>query len=543
MVEFGYLNLLLTVWNGNDVISIQPFNVLIYDDYMGGASSFIELIQELQRLIENMVIDLNDAIKITEKGKPDGVASLDKDGKLPVIQLPKEFEEFLKHIDHTVFEHHVHGLKLDDDGLLMYLDKNDNWQYVGFSDTGVGGASPLNAEIEVKDGIAKITYIGIPTVAQSKWSTGDRITSYFLLNGTTFTGTSFPVSLLGVHTLYYKDSNGVEYVKPFNVTSAMLGKPNVDIKVDDGYVTVTIPTTVNVATKKWAKGSRDIPYFAYNGTVFTGNTFQVTEVGTYTVYIKTATGVEYVYVVDVTQDMLPIISKPSIRVTNIPFHYDTIAGYSATFYVKDSNYKIVKFKDYNSSTYVNLDTPIEKGVEKFYSGISYSIDFSLTSNKNKSIIFGFENEIGQRAELHLYADNNYLYFWIDDGNAGISTILESSSLNKSTSISFPSSINGRIIDTIGVSDNAVMYRNEYTKNVTIPSSIQTLFPIYANSYELENVTVLSSNVQYIPYGDIDSFKNSVKQVIMKSMNNSTTKDFVDRHKNNSAYKLTFQSTN
>ena len=305
MVEFGYLNLLLTVWNGHEVISIQPFNVLVYDDYMGGASSFIELIQELQRLIESMIVELNDAIKVTEKGQPNGVATLDKDGKIPVIQLPKEFEAFLEHIDHTVFEHQVHGLKLDDDGLLMYLDNNNNWQYVGFSDTGVGGVSQLQAEIEVKDGTAKVTYIGIPTVAQSKWSTGDNTTNHFLLNGTTFTGATFPVSSLGIHTLYYKDSNGIEYVKPFNVTSAMLGKPSVDIEADDGYVIVTIPPSTNVSVKKWAKGNRDVSYFAYNGTVFTSNTFQVTETGAYTIYIKTATNVEYVYVFEVTETMLP----------------------------------------------------------------------------------------------------------------------------------------------------------------------------------------------------------------------------------------------
>ena len=544
MVEFGYLNLLLTVWNGDKVISIQPFNVMVYDDYMGGASSFIELIQELQRLIENMVGDLNNTVKLTDKGVPNGVASLDELGKIPLVQMPQEFQGFLDHINHTVFEHRVHGLGLDEDEQLMYQDNNGDWQYIGFSPTGVGGGATqtVSASISVADSVATVVYSGVPTVVQSKWSTGDNSISYFTLNGSSFTGNTFPISSTGIHTLYYKDSNGLEYVKTFNVTMDMIARPNVTIKVEDGWVTVTIPHNVSTSIKKWAKGAQTVSYFAYNGTVFTGNTFQVAEVGTYTVYIKTITGLEYVYVFEVTQAMLPVISKPEIRVVSTPVSIDSIASYSIRFYVKDSYYKIVKFKNYNSTVYNTLTTPIPIGEESHYNGLGYSIDFSLTSNKNKSFIFGFENEIGLKTELHLYADNNYLFYWIDNGEATLATILKNSHLNTSSNITFPSTINNRIINSIGQPWNGVMAYNEHTKTITIPESVQTLYPIYERAYLLESVTILNPNLMYVPYNNSNSFRYSAKTVTLKASNNSSTNEFYNTYKNSSMYKLAFQAT-
>lgn len=545
MVEFGYLNLLLTVYQGNDVISIQPFNVLVYDDYMGGASSFIDLIQELQKLIENMVIDLNNAIKLTEKGVANGVATLDANGKVPLKQLPAEFDALLEHITQTVFEHQVHGLKIDDDGLMMYKDKNGNWQYVGFSDTGVGGGTTdlLQAEIVVEDGIATVTYTGKPTVNTSKWATGDRQITYFLLNGTTFTGATFPVSSLGIHTLYYKDSNGVEYVKVFNVTADMMGKPNVDIDVNDGFVTVTPPSNLGISIKKWAKGSRTVSYFAYNGTVFTGNTLEVTEIGTYTVYIKTTTGLEYVYEFEVTQEMLPPVSNIAMKVTTLSLWNNSTNAFIVISKVKDDNYAIVKVKNATDTTYVDLNYPLEAGKEHSYMDFNKPIDFSLSSNRNREIVIGFENSNGNRTEWTLYADSNYIYYWDNMSNeASLAFLQVNSSAWNSSSITFPSSIKGKTITKIGELDNITMINNDKVTTLTIPSSIKNLYPIFSKSSKLTTVNVLNSNMEYNKGSWAYAFTESTNQITLKAKTSSTTQTFVQERQGDPLYKLKFQAT-
>ena len=539
MVEFGYLNLLLTVWNGHEVISIQPFNVLVYDDYMGGASSFIELIQELQRLIESMVGDLNNTVKLTDKGIPNGVASLDELGKIPLVQMPQEFQGFLDHINHTVFEHRVHGLGLDEDEQLMYQDNNGDWQYIGFSPTGVGGGATqtVSASISVADSVATVVYSGVPTVVQSKWSTGDNSISYFTLNGSSFTGNTFPISSTGIHTLYYKDSNGLEYVKTFNVTMDMIARPNVTIKVEDGWVTVTIPPNTSTSIKKWAKGNQTIAYFAYNGTTFTGNSFEVTEVGTYTVYIKTTTGLEYVYTFEVTEAMLPIISKPEISVYTFSGLGSQPANYSISITIKDIGYKIIKFKNSNSNTYTLMSNPIETGVEK--SVWLEDIDFSLISNRNKEFIYGFENEIGEKSLITVYADSQYIYYWIDNEEVTLINGLFINNNFTSALLTFPSTIKGKSITTIGSVGNSVFGYRDKIQNLTIPSSIKTLYPIFHNS-SLTTVNVLSVDMEYktglFNWYAFDSPDNTI---VFKASNNSTTKSFVQMK---NSPKFVFQAT-
>lgn len=321
MVEIGYNTCILVIQDANGTVSIQPFVVVISDDLTGGAGSYIELIQDLINLIDDLVLDLDSTIKLSEKGVANGVASLDATGKIPQNQLPKVIDAYLAHITETVWKNQSHGFRIDADGIGQYEYELNSWQNIGFASTASGGGNFLNAEVTVADGLATVEYFGLPSVVTQKWMNGDRNLTYFNTQGNVFTGLTFPVTVSGLHTLYYQDSNGNKYTRVFNVNSADLNNPQIMVDVEDSVATVTIDRPVTV--KKWAQGIRDIAYFQYNGTTFTGNTFNVTDVGFYSVYAKEATGEESVYVFEVTNDM---IITPVINLTVV----DSVANVTHT---------------------------------------------------------------------------------------------------------------------------------------------------------------------------------------------------------------------
>lgn len=312
MVETGINETLLVVYEGDKTVSIQPFPVVIYDDFKGGAGSFVELIQELQNKINGLVMDLTQTIRIAEKGKPNGVATLDASGKIPFAQLPSQIDAYIDHITHTVWKNQVHGLRLNDDGILQYKTGNGSWQNVNFAEDAVSGGGAgtqlLDVSISKINGVVTLMYKGVPTVQLQKIAKGDFEKPYFLTNGSTFTGTSFTVSELGLYTLYYKDSNGNDYIRLFNIEASHLPTPEVSVIVANGDATVNISSPTSV--KKWAQGSQNVGYFQSQGNVFTGNTFKVDSVGIYTIYYKTTTGIEYVYEFSVLSQQLtqPIIT-------------------------------------------------------------------------------------------------------------------------------------------------------------------------------------------------------------------------------------------
>lgn len=360
MIETGINETLLVVYEGDKTVSIQPFPVVIYDDFKGGAGSFVELIQELQNKINGLVMDLTQTIKIAEKGKPNGVATLDSSGKIPFAQLPSQIDAYIDHIKHTVWKNQVHGLRLNDDGILQYKTSNGSWQNVGFAEDATSGGGTgvqfLDVEISKNNGVITLTYTGVPTVQLQKIAKGDYNKPYFLTNGSTFTGTSFTVTELGLYTLYYKDSNGLEYVKLFNIDASNLVTPTVSVTVNNGDVTVDISTSISI--KKWAKGSQTIAYFQSQGTVFTGNTFVVDSVGVYTVYYKTTAGVEYVYEFNVIDSMLKDES-----ISALPSYTEfTIGTIKAILLEPDTGLTIIpkwgsdKFDNAGSNIYSTTDT-------------------------------------------------------------------------------------------------------------------------------------------------------------------------------------------
>lgn len=306
MIEFGYNIALLVVMEGNTAISIQPFVTLILDENIGGAGSYAELILELIRRINELMQELQDRIKLEEKGSPNGVATLDEEGKIPNEQLPMLLLDALEHIKHTIYKDGVHGLRVNHDGILQYLNESNEWVDVILANDAVGKGDGvnqfLNVSIKVENGKVDLTYYGIPTVTSQKWTKGDYNLTYFESEGIPFNGNDFIVNEVGIHTLWYQDSNGNKYNKVFNVTAEDLNRPNFNVEVIDGVVTVDVNRPLTL--KKWDKGQRDVPYFQANGNVFTGSAFEVTESGFYTIYVKDNDNNEYVHIFEVTDEML-----------------------------------------------------------------------------------------------------------------------------------------------------------------------------------------------------------------------------------------------
>lgn len=71
-------------------------------------------------------------------------------------------------------------------------------------------------------------------------------------------------------------------------------------------VTVSIEDESEIILKKWASGTQEATYFLDNGTEFTENTFEVTENGNYTIYVKDKGNLETIKHLTVTkQDSTP----------------------------------------------------------------------------------------------------------------------------------------------------------------------------------------------------------------------------------------------
>nr|WP_306812813.1 S-layer homology domain-containing protein [Paenibacillus soyae] len=81
-----------------------------------------------------------------------------------------------------------------------------------------------------------------------------------------------------------------------------------------GTVTVTAATDgtgSDIVTTKWAKGSLTVDYFASGGTLMTGDRFDVTSNGTYTVYTEDEAGNGVVERINVNHIFTPIIVTPN----------------------------------------------------------------------------------------------------------------------------------------------------------------------------------------------------------------------------------------
>lgn len=135
-------------------------------------------------------------------------------------------------------------------------------------------------------------------VSQVKWAKGNQPVSYFTSGGgTIITDSKFDVSENSIYTVYAKDTVGNETIKTITITNIDMEAPTITLTP-----TKTAPTNVAIdvdvdvvdnnpiVEKKWAKGSQDVAFFETDGTDVVGDTFNVSENGTYTVFAKDSAG-------------------------------------------------------------------------------------------------------------------------------------------------------------------------------------------------------------------------------------------------------------
>lgn len=308
MIEIGTYDIILTLSKSNNRISVQPIKVRFFDNLSNTNLSFLQLIQDLQVQINDLDGILDNAVMNSEKGKPNGVASLNADGKIPDNQIPNFMTE---HVNKKVYLEGVHGFKVNEQGLGMYETPDGQWKYIEFSDTATGNDTRLKLSTTVVNGVVTLEYTGNGYPTLQKWMIGSKAITDFASNGTTFTGLTFNVTSTGIHTIYYKDELGNEYVHKLDVAQNQLKEPNVAIDVNNGVVTITIDQSTSQI--KWDKGTRDVTYFQSNGYKIAENSFTVDEVGTYTLYYKITSGLEYVKVFTVSESSFNYAYIPDLE--------------------------------------------------------------------------------------------------------------------------------------------------------------------------------------------------------------------------------------
>ncbi|MFD1848817.1 S8 family serine peptidase [Oceanobacillus bengalensis] len=137
---------------------------------------------------------------------------------------------------------------------------------------------------------------------------------------------AFDVTANGMYTVYVKNSDGVEAVQTIKVTNIEVPdvtNPAEEINVTltpstteptEGPITITVDTNseTDLVALKWLKGDKAAEDFvdAGNDIDLEVGAFDITENGTYTVYVKNSDGVEAVQTIEVTNITEPP-NKPS----------------------------------------------------------------------------------------------------------------------------------------------------------------------------------------------------------------------------------------
>lgn len=243
MVEVGIYTIRLTLIKGEDRVSPTPIKVRFYDDLNPQDLSFITIIEDLQKDIIRMQLEIANGISIKEIGTPNGVAGLDASKKIPDAQMPQFIVDHLAAIMRS--DNGAHGFRITPNGIALYQDNDGAWNNAIFAENPIGGGlSPHTPPvININEGIVTITFPDgdLPTI--QKWDSGERDISWFSINGFPFTGNGFTISESGSYTLYYKLQDGREFVIVFAVTEAQLPevidskKPIKDIP-DDTIITI-----------------------------------------------------------------------------------------------------------------------------------------------------------------------------------------------------------------------------------------------------------------------------------------------------------------
>ena len=536
LLEAGIYKATLTVRDNRNAVTFQPFPVVIYNE-QNSSSTLADLIKELNKYISDAMLSLRDAIMLWEKGVPNGVASLDANGKIPMSQMPSNISNFERHIKTLIYNEPVHGMRITtpnsdptvDAGVAQYFIPPQNmWQNFGHSPdcVGGGGGKPtelLDVQLTKNNGTITLNYIGVPTVVLQKWDYGEREIPHFASNGTVFTGNSFTVDRIGTYTLYYKDSNGTEYVRVFTMTQADFATPTISVSVDKGDVTVNISQPTSI--KKWAKGRQGIPYFQSQGNVFTGNMFRVTEVGWYTIYYKTTSGAEYTYEFEVNYAQL----SGGLPIVVYSEYFNNDFGKNLRAFIigiKDSRVTKVKY----TGRYVNVGTSdyglVHEDAGYYYANLNDTLNGFVdadSSNHNMTVEFMDDNNNVYGTAIHK-CRINYNYFVVNNQYISLTRIK-----NSTTNYTLPSTIDGLpVLDAGCVFFTAYPDKDKWnTKNLTVPSSIISggRFATYTRNspVAIETIRIENENFTFHTPSSFKSFTiNKAGGIVIYVPNNSET---------------------
>jgi len=117
----------------------------------------------------------------------------------------------------------------------------------------------------------------------------------------------------GTYYVFVKNADGTIQMKEIKVDNIDKTAPQVSLSQvpDTGKIQVEIVEEGSgITVRKYAKGNQDTTYFENNGTAFTGTEFEVTEDGTYTVYIQDRAGNKTVETISIVAEQLPTIPEP-----------------------------------------------------------------------------------------------------------------------------------------------------------------------------------------------------------------------------------------
>ncbi|MEK4229186.1 hypothetical protein [Solibacillus sp. FSL H8-0538] len=154
-----------------------------------------------------------------------------------------------------------------------------------------GTTKPTNKDVTVN-----VAVTDNKKVTLKKWAIGTKPTIKFSSADTTFTNNSFTVSENGTYTVYALDDNGNKSTKLIKISNIDKINPTISLSPsttdasNENVVVTASNENVKVVSKKWASDNQTAMYFIKNGTTFTGNTFEVSTNGTYTVYAEDDAG-------------------------------------------------------------------------------------------------------------------------------------------------------------------------------------------------------------------------------------------------------------
>lgn len=309
MLEEGAYQLLLSVEKDRGIISTQKFLVTFFDAVGKPEYAFVEMMQDLQNQINYMYSIIDNLILREQVGMANGLIPLNAEGKIDLKYMPAFLEE---HIKTNIYLNMVHGFSVDKDFKLVYETKSGSKEYVGHKESSGGGQ--LNLVTTISSGVVKLQYSGRGSAIEQRWLEGNKTVDDMKSSGTLFTGLEFKVTNTGIYTIYYKDNYNNEYLYKFTVTQDQLPALDFNPTVKEGEIIYNSNSTI--ALRKIYKGTQTLDWMRRdgNGMVIT-NDYRITEVGTYTIYIKDSLNREKIKVIIVTQDMLkPIVDDRPLEI-------------------------------------------------------------------------------------------------------------------------------------------------------------------------------------------------------------------------------------